>query len=595
MNKTLFTCLSLLVCLCANGNRFEANSHEVFLEETKKTYEQVYQDVLKAYQNHLEANPQDATSLAQKCFFIENYTYAESSLLYFDSLQQDLEDCKAAIESLAEDHPEHILYRLSELWDEEATALYDQTYNAGIEDWSLDQKKRLFSHMERLQGYADVYNPDIAHTGYQETQDDMFLLGAAQYLLDAGQMDEAKLLIKRFEAETAEQSFRLAQLYQRIGDLEAAQSLLKDLQPDYSINDADLFKLNLQLDIHYVPQAQSLQSVKDSWQFEDNIKKMFNLAIEHGAGKAAAKIYQTWTADDFWQDPFHYQKFRLYQQTGNWDWGWRDLYAGLLLLSIVLICIAAAAIILAPIHYRGMYRRVHGKTHFVSQSQWTLKHALFLCSALLIAEMVLMFIFDYDGFYAMIFSEEVTEYAAAEGQYAQGYIINSLIMILASLLVLKPGIQLLKINMGNLLRAVMVTLAVFVVFKITYVLILGLYKMIMLPGANIGLVELTITDLKNQYGAWAAFIAIAVVTPILEEYLFRGVLLNSFTKHISFAWANIIQAVLFASIHENPDHFFHHVVFALIVGYLVKTQKHLYGAIVFHMLNNALAVSVLAL
>jgi membrane protease YdiL (CAAX protease family) len=70
------------------------------------------------------------------------------------------------------------------------------------------------------------------------------------------------------------------------------------------------------------------------------------------------------------------------------------------------------------------------------------------------------------------------------------------------------------------------------------------------------------TEVRSQFGIAAALWVLCVVAPVLEEFIFRGVLLKTFTAHLGFGWANAVQAALFAAMHLNPGA----AVFLFIVG-----------------------------
>jgi membrane protease YdiL (CAAX protease family) len=101
-------------------------------------------------------------------------------------------------------------------------------------------------------------------------------------------------------------------------------------------------------------------------------------------------------------------------------------------------------------------------------------------------------------------------------------------------------------------------------------------------------------ELLGRYGLVGLIGAAAVFTPVLEEMLFRGVLLQAFAKHLPFAWANAVQAALFAALHETlvlSPFFF---AFACINGVLARRAGGLLPAILLHALNNLVVCLVLA-
>lgn len=96
-------------------------------------------------------------------------------------------------------------------------------------------------------------------------------------------------------------------------------------------------------------------------------------------------------------------------------------------------------------------------------------------------------------------------------------------------------------------------------------------------------------QLIEQFGAPGLLLGFALIAPIIEEVLFRGVLLQSFARHIPFFWANVIQAVLFAAMHENSLLAPFYITFGMICGRLTYKSKGLMPAILLHAINNTLA------
>jgi membrane protease YdiL (CAAX protease family) len=100
----------------------------------------------------------------------------------------------------------------------------------------------------------------------------------------------------------------------------------------------------------------------------------------------------------------------------------------------------------------------------------------------------------------------------------------------------------------------------------------------------------------DEYGALGLIFSLGIVVPIVEELLFRGVLLQSLAKHLPFGWANLIQACVFAGWHENHRLFPFFIVFGLACGIATRRSRSLVSAIVLHAVNNTLVcITVIAL
>lgn len=92
-----------------------------------------------------------------------------------------------------------------------------------------------------------------------------------------------------------------------------------------------------------------------------------------------------------------------------------------------------------------------------------------------------------------------------------------------------------------------------------------------------------------RYGLLVTVIVMAVLVPVFEEWVFRGLLLGGLAKHIHFGWANLAQAMLFMAIHDDVARFPFYLALGLLAGWLVKRYRSLLPAVLLHVLNNSIA------
>lgn len=86
-----------------------------------------------------------------------------------------------------------------------------------------------------------------------------------------------------------------------------------------------------------------------------------------------------------------------------------------------------------------------------------------------------------------------------------------------------------------------------------------------------------------------SIIAVGIVAPFAEEFLFRGVIYNTLSKEISIKWTIIIQAILFGVFHFNLVQGAYATLLGLVFGYITYKTKSLWPAIIVHMVNNLIA------
>lgn len=95
-------------------------------------------------------------------------------------------------------------------------------------------------------------------------------------------------------------------------------------------------------------------------------------------------------------------------------------------------------------------------------------------------------------------------------------------------------------------------------------------------------------ELANQNGIFS-FIAIVIAAPILEELIFRGIILDGLLKRYSPAKSIIISSVLFGIVHLNPWQFIGTLIIGLFLGWIYYKTRKLTLTIIIHFVNNLIA------
>lgn len=85
------------------------------------------------------------------------------------------------------------------------------------------------------------------------------------------------------------------------------------------------------------------------------------------------------------------------------------------------------------------------------------------------------------------------------------------------------------------------------------------------------------------------FITVAVLAPILEEWLCRGLIMRGLLKHISPTKAIIWSAALFAIMHLNPWQAIPAFIIGCFYGWIYYKTRCIWAPIFLHFVNNAFA------
>jgi len=95
---------------------------------------------------------------------------------------------------------------------------------------------------------------------------------------------------------------------------------------------------------------------------------------------------------------------------------------------------------------------------------------------------------------------------------------------------------------------------------------------------------------ESDYGWWGAFFKVAVMAPVVEELIFRGLILQGFRRNYNGVVAVFMSALLFALFHLNPWQFPATFVLGLLLGWIMLRTNNILLAILGHSVNNLLVL-----
>lgn len=95
---------------------------------------------------------------------------------------------------------------------------------------------------------------------------------------------------------------------------------------------------------------------------------------------------------------------------------------------------------------------------------------------------------------------------------------------------------------------------------------------------------------ESDFGWWGAFFKVVVIAPIIEELIFRGLILNGLRKNYPAITAVFISALLFSLFHLNPWQMPATFVLGLLLGWIVLRTRNILLAILGHAMNNLLVL-----
>lgn len=95
---------------------------------------------------------------------------------------------------------------------------------------------------------------------------------------------------------------------------------------------------------------------------------------------------------------------------------------------------------------------------------------------------------------------------------------------------------------------------------------------------------------ESDYGWIGAFLKVAVIAPIVEELIFRGLIFQGFRKNYNEFIAVFMSALLFALFHLNPWQFPATFILGLLLGWIMLRTNSLILSILGHSINNSIVL-----
>lgn len=104
-----------------------------------------------------------------------------------------------------------------------------------------------------------------------------------------------------------------------------------------------------------------------------------------------------------------------------------------------------------------------------------------------------------------------------------------------------------------------------------------------------------IKEIASQTNPYLLVLEITLIGPIIEEILFRGIILNGLLKKYSPSKAILFSSLLFSLIHGNLPQMFNALFFGILLGLIYIKTKSLYAVIFTHIIANTLSIILSAL
>lgn len=608
----MFAALLFCSSLFAQDDSARQNlDHAVQFQRLQALDEQAFFEVLKIYDSYLANHSEDVSIQVEKCRFIQRVIYREyddyDGYVDYNSKQIILDSLNSQLRKTFPGEPETFFYLTEDAWGDDLQALIDTALilsETNSDKWSSQQLGELCQ--KSAQSYYYSENLSMAFEQMQRAirNDSVHfstILNAA-ILIDSGSDSLAKkALFSMPDTITAPQTLsRKATYLLALKEYDAAMKVyeqLNEIDSSY-IQKADIASTLEGLGEYDKARKYFVADTAVNWQKEDRKKRLFLHDLRHQPSDSCVASYNAYRDLGYEVDPMLAYRLQLFLKHPLTPWKFRDLVGLLIALLIFVIAILVPFTWILPIHFLG-HRMRWFSLEKLHATKWGLKSFWWVSSAYLVATLI--------GLYAMpeslnIFSETDGFELISEAESAFSNVLFFCVFAVLGFATLrKTGLEPLLPSKWTLVRTLSIVIGTFLVFKIAS----GMYIRI---GSDVFDIDptqlLTITQpifsigteiqgLITNYGFLTTLFLVAFLVPLYEEVIFRGVILDACTRYFNVRTAMVIQAALFGLVHENLFLFPVYFVMGLIGGRLTTQSGSLFASIIFHILNNLLAVFVL--
>jgi uncharacterized protein len=592
MPRTKTRPLALLFCLAATRafaqtpidieGDFAPGTHTRFAERVNKGQTSIYADVLAAYDARLARYPDDVSSSIERCRFIETFAYSEDMII--ESSGDDLEACRERLRKGPHaGNVEVILYGVEGFWGDEKVqevqALIPQSSS-----WTSDQQAILYELLtDKLTWSKPELAAQYATQAVSRNPGSRVLIVAVDRWIQLGAKDKARRLLIDAPESTWEKvpRFNAAKLLIDLGDPEAAAALLRGEKK--SEGGANIMLARVLAETGEIAAARKIYRaavLENEFVPYENRVEFFEFERRYGNREEAIAAYDQLRDEGFGADILGRQRLSLLATHPGAPWRWQEVSGLLLFLGVLLIFALLPLVAIAPVHYRGLARRVNGLAPDRPEPAWTLRHAWYAFGAFWVGGMVSLFVF-YPEALEMMFPWTKRTSANATDIVLGKELLCATVLALLLIVPLLRGrpVRSLLIGRWSIAKSVFVGIGVAIALKVLAGIIgLSIQSMGALGTDTIRAMQ----GAHQSFGLVGMLLMVAVAVPFVEELVFRGVMLEAFRGYVTFMFATIVQAVSFAAIHESWADMPVLLVFGLLAAWLAKRSEGMLAPMAMH-------------
>jgi uncharacterized protein len=553
---------------------------------------------LREYDQYLAGHRHDVTSHLRRCQFIDEFASTYEYSTFNDALGELSTKCRSEAQVRFPQHPEIILLQLEQSFGKERLRAAEQAVaRSEQQSWTNGQMARLYTLMANTaEDLSDRRSGEFARQALAwDERSDVRVLLARKLAAEGRNSDVVAVLTSTLDGHDPSDGWYLTAKMQLLADAAAPAEVLRiytrlregQLQYDGLSAARVLRQVDAIREARW--ELDQLQSTAGQGQLA--ARERFRFELDFGTGAAALKAYHDWRAAGWQVDPLAINRVALLLHEPWLPWRLHDLLGLATLLLLLAGCAVLVCLPIALVHYRGLARRAVAAEVY-PQSDWRLRDAWFALFSFVVPSILALYC---AGPLDVLLTRPGWSIDADAKQLARIAIVESL-LIVAMLL---PLAQLAKRHPPRwwgaewtLARCVAMGIATGLALRVPVFLALGFHDGKLSTSVQQPLWQL-LTSVRAEYGALSALWLLVVFAPVIEEFVFRGVLLRAFAAHLRFGWANAVQAALFSAMHLDlraaPSLF----VLALSAGWLAQRSGGLLAPMALHAVFNLVVAIVM--
>jgi membrane protease YdiL (CAAX protease family) len=553
---------------------------------------------VRDYDLRLAKHPEDVSGAVMRCKFMDEFAATYEYASFVDSVYDDSEQCYAQLAERSPAHPEVVLAQLERTYGEER-------FEAGLralagtnsQSWTSGQMARLHTMLaSAAETMEDKRALQFAKSAlhFDEAADVRLII--AEQLARQGNKDELiRVLTSPADGHDAKDAWYPVRKMELLADAGARNEVLQIFAGIEQHESLDVVAAARAL-----RKVGAIEAARDAFARIDGngsdaqrvAAERFRFELDYGTSERALTAYETWRNAGWDQDPLGINRLTLLLQAPFLPLRARDLL-GLLAFAVALIGLAVvAAMPVAFVHYRGLARRARNVEPYPTGG-WRLRHAWMALFAYFAASLVA--VYCAGPVTLSVDASSLWGIDASPGQIAQIAFIGEMLMFA---LLAPIGLSATRAQprwwgeQWPLLQSIGIGASIAVILRVPLLL-----SVLMASGeSRLGGVQQELWQLlefiRDAYGPATAVWLVVLAAPVIEELMFRGVLLRAFAAHVSFGWANVIQALLFAAIHFDLRAAPMLFAVGLIAGYLARRSGGLLAPMILHFVFNLIAALV---